>query len=174
MAKMFRSLLRHWPMWALLASATALAGAHASQTFGGLEPCSLCLRQREVYWTAMAVAALALVAERTAARARLRPVFGLVLLAVFATGAVIAARHAGAEWKWWPGPQTCSSSGAGVSAASLARLLHGAKVAAPRCDEASWRLFGLSMAGWNFLISLGLAGLSGLSSFGPWTKGAAR
>jgi disulfide bond formation protein DsbB len=154
-------LLRTWPVWALLASAAMLAIAHAFQTFGGLSPCTLCLQQRDVYWTALAVAALALVAARTPARAWLSPLFGLLLAGVFAAGAAIAARHAGAEWKWWPGPQTCSGGGSGaVTSADLARLMSGAKIAAPRCDEAAWRFLGLSMAGWNFLISVGLTGLS--------------
>ena len=166
MPTMLNPVLRHWPVWALLASAALLAIAHAFQAFGGLEPCTLCLQQRDVYWTAMAVAAAALVAARTPARGILRPLFAMLLVGVFATGAAIAARHAGAEWKWWPGPQTCSGSGGAVDAAALAGLLHGAKVAAPRCDEAAWRFLGLSMAGWNFLVSLGLAGLSALA----WTR----
>jgi disulfide bond formation protein DsbB len=153
-------VLRRWPAWALLASATMLATAHAFQSFGGLQPCTLCLQQRDVYWTAMAVSAVALAAGLTPARRRLGPLFILVLVGVFLVGAGIAARHAGAEWKWWPGPATCSGGGGSVSAAALARLMHGAKVAAPRCDEAAWRLLGLSMAGWNVLVSLGLAGLS--------------
>jgi disulfide bond formation protein DsbB len=161
-----RALTRQWPAWAFLASALLLAIAHAFQTFGGLEPCTLCLQQRDVYWTAMAVSALALIAARTPARMIARPLFGALLTCVFATGAVIAARHAGAEWKWWPGPATCSGIGGGVSAAALASLMHGAKVASPRCDEAAWVFLGLSMAGWNFLISLGLAGMSLLA----WLK----
>ena len=163
MPTLFNPLLRHWPVWALLASAALLAIAHAFQTFGGLAPCTLCLQQRDVYWTAIAVAAVALVAARTPARRLLVPALAVLLALVFAVGAAIAARHAGAEWKWWPGPATCSGAGGAVNAAALADLLHGAKVAAPRCDEAAWRWLGLSMAGWNFLISLGLAGLSALA-----------
>jgi disulfide bond formation protein DsbB len=161
-----RALLRHWPAWAFLASALLLAIAHAFQTFGGLEPCTLCLQQRDVYWTAMAIAALAVVAARTPARAIGRPLFGVLLIGVFSAGAAIAARHAGAEWKWWPGPATCSGIGGGVSAAALSGLMHGAKVSSPRCDEAAWVFLGLSMAGWNCLISLGLAGMSLLA----WLK----
>jgi disulfide bond formation protein DsbB len=160
MANVLDPLLRRWPVWALLVSAAMLATAHAFQTFGGLEPCTLCLQQRDVYWTAMSVCAIALAVGLTPARTRLGPLFALVLVGVFAVGAAIAARHAGAEWKWWPGPATCSGDGGKVTAAALAELMHGAKVAAPRCDEASWRLLGLSMAGWNVLASLGLAGVS--------------
>jgi disulfide bond formation protein DsbB len=159
-------LLRRWPAWALVASAVMLAVAHAFQTFGGLQPCTLCLQQRDVYWTAMAVAAVALGVALTPARERLGPLFVLALAGVFLVGAGIAVRHAGAEWKWWPGPATCSGGGGGVSAAAIANLMHGAKIAGPRCDEAPWRMLGLSMAGWNVLASLGLAGLSLLAFAG--------
>lgn len=156
-------LLRYWAIFAFAASAAMLAVAHAFQTFGGLAPCTLCLQQRDVYWTAIVVAAVALIAGRTPARPLLKPVFAAALVLVFAAGAAIAARHAGAEWKWWPGPATCSGAGGGVDATALANLMHGAKLAAPRCDEAAWVFLGLSMAGWNFLISLGLMGLSALA-----------
>ena len=70
-----------------------------------------------------------------------------------------------------PRPTTCASTGAGVSAAALANLLHGAKVSAPHCDEAAWRFLGLSMAGWNVLISLKLAVYSLLFAAAPaWTR----
>jgi disulfide bond formation protein DsbB len=152
-------LLRHWPILALLASALMLAVAHAFQTFGGLAPCTLCLQQRDVYWTAMAVAAVAAIVARTPARHMAGPLFAILLVGVFVAGAAIAARHAGAEWKWWPGPATCSG-GSAITASALSNLMHGARIAPPRCDEAAWRFLGLSMAGWNFLISIGLAGVS--------------
>jgi len=161
MPTLLNPMLRSWPIWALLTSAAMLAIAHAFQTFGGLAPCTLCLQQRDVYWVAMAVAALAVAATWTPARERLSPLFVLLLVGVFAAGAAIAARHAGAEWKWWPGPETCSGGGAHtVTAAALKQLMQGAKITAPRCDVAAWRFLGLSMAGWNFLISVGLAALS--------------
>lgn len=153
-------LLHQWPLAAFLVSAAMLAAAHAFETFGGLAPCTLCLQQRDVYWVALAVSAAAFLLQRTPAR-RLAWLLGGALFLVFATGAFIAARHAGAEWKWWPGPKTCSGGGgSGASAAGLANLLKGARIAPPRCDEAAWRMFGLSMAGYNFPISLGLAGMS--------------
>lgn len=164
MSGLIRTLLRNWPLIAFLASAAMLATAHAFQTFGGLQPCTLCLRQREVYWAALPVAAAAFAADHSAWRARLRPLFAVLLALVFLTGVGIAVYHAGAEWKFWPGPSTCSSTGAGASAAAMARLLSGARFSAPRCDEAAWRLAGLSMAGWNALISLGLASLSAASA----------
>jgi len=155
--------LRHWLALALTASAAMLAAAHAFETFGHLAPCTLCLYQRDVYWTALPIAAAGLIAGRTPL-ARLAPLAGWLLALTFLAGAGIAVWHAGAEWKFWPGPKACSGAGGGVSAAGLAALMQGAKVAAPHCDEASWRFLGLSMAGWNALVSLKLAAWSAVWS----------
>jgi len=164
MTKALDILRRHWLVAALLASAAMLAIAHAFETFGHLAPCTLCLRQREVYWTAMTVAAAALVATRLPGGPRWRRPGCWALALVFFAGAMLAAYHAGAEWKWWPGPQTCASTGASASAADMAALLRGAKVAPPACDVAPWVFLGLSMAGWNVLISLKLAVFSVLAA----------
>lgn len=149
-----------WPVLAFVACAFMLGSAHAFETFGKLAPCLLCLKQREVYWVTGAVALAAVVLSRTAWAARVRKPL-LVLLGVgFVYGAGLATYHAGAEWKWWPGPAACG--GGGVAAADdLVAMLKGAKIAAPACDKAVWVFLGLSMAGWNALISLGL----GVASF---------
>ena len=84
----------------------------------------------------------------------------LALGALFAAGLTVAVYHAGAEWAWWPGPVTCAGSTGPVSAAAMGDLLGGAVVHPPACDHADWRLAGLSMAGWNVLISAGLACVS--------------
>ena len=148
-----------WPAWAALLSAAMLATAHGFQHLGGYEPCPLCLRQREVYWGALAVAGAGLILVRL----RKAPLWTVSLLlgGVFVGGAIVAAFHAGVEWKWWPGPSTCSGLAAGaVEISDLVAILDGAKVRAPACDEAAWRLAGLSMAGWNALVSAALAAVS--------------
>jgi disulfide bond formation protein DsbB len=66
------------------------------------------------------------------------------------------------EWKWWPGPASCTGGGA-VNAGQLAAFMNGAKLNVPQCDQAAGRLLGLSMAGYNALISLGLTVLSALA-----------
>jgi len=151
--------IRYWPWVALLSSALLLAIAHAFETFGNLMPCTLCLKQREVYWTVMAVAATGIILERFAGLSRFRPWLNLLLGAIFLFGAGVAVYHAGAEWKWWPGPTTCATGGGGQGSttAELQALLQGAKVSAPACDKAAWVFLGLSMAGWNAIISLKLA-----------------
>src|SRR5579864_4240466 len=154
-------LLKRWPIFAFLASAAMLAIAHAFQTFGHLAPCHLCLKQREAYWIALAVSAATLALEHLSGRLPWRRIGGVALAAVFAYGAYLAAFHAGAEWKWWPAPEGCSSAGP-VSAAALKALMSGAAAATPPCDKAAWVFLGLSMAGWNFSASslLALASLA--------------
>ncbi len=142
-----------------------LAIAHAFQTFGGLQPCTLCLRQREVYWWALGISGAGLAVGLAPPAMRIRPLVFAVLALVFLAGVGIAAYHAGAEWKWWPGPQACSGAGGKASAQALADLMRGTRIAAPRCDEAAWRMLGLSMAGWNVLTSLALAGFSSVAAF---------
>jgi disulfide bond formation protein DsbB len=161
MVARLRPLLDRWPLAALIASAAMLGIAHAFERFGGLAPCTLCLRQREVYWVAGAVAAASLLILRLTPARPWRVLANGLLAAVFAVGVGVAAYHAGAEWGFWPGPSTCSASGAGsVSADELARLMRGETVKPPACDKAAWVFAGLSMAGWNALISAGLAALS--------------
>jgi disulfide bond formation protein DsbB len=154
-------ILRHWPALAFLTAAAMLAIAHGFETFGHLAPCTLCYWQRDVYWTALPIAAAAWILGRTSLRP-LTPIAGALLTLTFLAGLGLALWHAGAEWKFWPGPSVCSGAPGAVSAAGLQALMHGAKVHAPRCDEAAWRLLGISMAGWNALISLKLAVWSGV------------
>jgi disulfide bond formation protein DsbB len=160
MTKLLRPFLDRWRLCALLASAAMLATAHAFETFGGYAPCTLCLRQREVYWVAAAIAAAFMVIVRLPGGPRWREASAWILGLVFLAGAGIAVYHAGAEWKFWPGPTTCASAGGGVDTAALNALLQGAKIRPPACDEAPWVFAGLSMAGWNAVISLGLAAMS--------------
>lgn len=156
---------RHWPLMALLSSALLLAIAHAFEKFGGLAPCHLCLKQREVYWVAGTVGLVGLVLQRTPLWPRLRMPALLLLGAIFLYGAGLAAYHAGAEWKWWPGPKTCSGGDA-AAASNLEAMLKGtADIKPPACDKAAWVFLGLSMAGWNVLISLKLAAWSVLAAF---------
>ncbi|HLK26439.1 MAG TPA: disulfide bond formation protein B [Caulobacteraceae bacterium] len=150
-------ILRNWPALALAISIVVLAGAYAFQVFGGLQPCELCHLQREVYFIAIPVAALALVSSRLDQLKTFAPWLGAVLAIIFLGGALIAGYHAGVEWHWWPGPQACTGGAGPVSAAALGRLMRGGRFNIPRCDEAAWRLLGISMAGWNTLISAGLA-----------------
>ncbi|WP_269716607.1 disulfide bond formation protein B [Caulobacter sp. NIBR2454] len=159
--RMIRSCLGNWPLVAFLASAAMLATAHAFERFGGYAPCYLCLKQREVFWVAMAVSLAAMILVRVRSGPRIGAAFNLLLAAIFLFGAGLAAYHAGAEWKWWPGPNVCGGGTGSLQASDLTALMDGtAKIRPPACDTAAWVFLGLSMAGWNVLISLKLAGWS--------------
>ncbi|MBV8535878.1 MAG: disulfide bond formation protein B [Alphaproteobacteria bacterium] len=142
----------------LAASAAILAGAFAFQYLGGLAPCILCWWQRYAHMAAIVLAALALAASRRGSTAPgwlLVAATGIALLA----GTGIAAFHVGVEQHWWAGTAECGSQvgGAGGIDELRARLLAQPIV---RCDEIAWSLFGISMAGYNFLLSLALAGFA--------------
>jgi disulfide bond formation protein DsbB len=152
----FDPVLRRWPIVALVLSAATLAIAHSFQTFGHLAPCHLCLKQREVYWAAMAISAVAVVAGQTPMRGAATRIGCAILALTFGYGAYLAGFHAGAEWHWWKAPVTCASNGP-VNLSALKALLAGGGARQPACDQAPWVFLGLSMAGWNFVASVGLA-----------------
>ena len=170
MTDVLRPFLDRWRLCAVLIAATMLATAHAFQTFGGYAPCTLCLRQREVYWLILGGALGFMVLVRTPGGPRWREATCWVLALLFAASFALATYHAGAEWKFWQGPTACASSGGGVSAADMAAFLGGEKVRPPACDRAPWVLIGLSMAGWNALASLVFAVLSVLAALRERTK----
>ena len=160
-----RPFLDRWRLCAVLAAAGMLATAHAFETFGGYPPCTLCLRQREVYWLALGLGIVFMALVRTPGGPRWRAATCWMLALVFLVGFGVAVYHAGAEWKFWPGPEACAATGSiGVSAADMAAFLAGEKVKPPACDEAPWVFAGLSMAGWNAVVSLGLAALSAVAA----------
>jgi len=146
---------------AFLACAFMLAVAHAFETFGHLAPCTLCLKERQIYWDALAIAGAGALLRFAPVRAPATRIANLLLAVVFVGGSMLAGYHAGAEWHWWPGPATCS--GGATHVANLTAFLHGASMAMPACDKAAWIFLGLSMAGWNAVISAGLAVLSTLA-----------
>ena len=142
---------RRLVLLAVLGHAGLLAGAFAFQ-LAGYAPCRMCLWQRWPHWAALAFGALVL------ARIAPRATAALAGLAALAT-AGIGAFHAGVEQGWWPGPASCSGGGAGLSGLSGADLLStDVADAIVMCDDIAWQL-GLSMAGWNAVLSLALAAL---------------
>jgi disulfide bond formation protein DsbB len=134
----------------VLATAT-IAGAWVFESFGYL-PCELCLQQRWAYYVGVPVAALAVALAWRGSNGGAR--LGLALLAVvFFGSAVFGAYHAGVEWGFWPGPTGCTGS-AGAPAASMdAFMSHLQTVKVVRCDQVAIRILGLSLAGWNAVIS---------------------
>ena len=159
MVRLLRPFLDHWRLTALVVSAAMLAVAHAFETFGGLAPCELCLKQREVYWAAGALALAMLILVRLPGGQRFRQLSCWLLAAAFLVSVGVAGYHAGVEWRFWPGPQTCSGASR-VTLDSLKELLNGTSGKVVRCDQPAWVFLGLSMAGWNTVASAILTALS--------------
>lgn len=148
------------PAALLLLSIAVLATVYGAQHLGGLRPCELCLYQRWPWWIAAGLALAALVpggAPADAARRVLVAAAGLVLIA----GAVLAGYHVGVEQGWWQGPASCG--GAIATPETLAELRAQLSQTVVPCGEPAWSLFGISMAGYNAILSAaaGLAALAG-------------
>ena len=142
----------------LLGAAATIAGALVFEHGFGLVPCKLCLVQRNPYYLGIPLAAVTAVLPAGARLARI----GLALLAlVFLVSAGLGAYHAGVEWGFWAGPSDCGG-GTGTAPAGVNDFLNSLQNVRPvSCTEAAWRFLGLSLAGWNVLISLALAGVAG-------------
>ena len=144
---------------AVIAVAT-IAGAWFFQLVLDIRPCPLCLEQRYAYYLSIPLAVLvAIAAGRGAPRGVL--VAGLTILVLAAlANAVLAGYHAGVEWKFWQGPTDCSGPIVDFGkAGSLLQQLDTVKVI--RCDDVQWRFLGLSLAGYNVLISLLMSVIAG-------------
>ena len=143
---------------AIIAAAT-LAGAWFFQLVLDIRPCPLCLEQRYAYYLALPLGALVAFAAWKGAP---RPVLlaGLAILALAALGnAWLGGYHAGVEWGFWQGPTDCTGPVGNLgSAGNLLERLDTVKVI--RCDEVQWRFLGLSLAGYNVLISLLMAAIA--------------
>ena len=141
---------------AVFAIATAVIVTAWGFQLAGYVPCPLCLQQRWAYYAVVPLSGI-LLGLLLADPSRVGLVRrGLLLVALITTaGAIVAAYHAGVEWKWWPGPTTCAF-GAGLSG-GLPNLDTARTVS---CDEAQWRFLGLSFAGWNVIVSLVVVGLA--------------
>ena len=151
-----RTLIEKSLLAAAGASAALLIGAHLFESVGGLAPCALCLDQREAHWTGLTLSSIGLVIALLLRwrRAAIATVGACAL--VYLVSAGLAFYHAGVENHYWPGPATCSGGGPiEIGPGGLADVLT-QKPAGPSCTEAAWRMLGVSMAGYNLLISSGL------------------
>ena len=140
-------------------AADTLAGAWFFQLVLDIRPCPLCLEQRYAYYLAVPLALLvAFAASRGAPRQVVLAAFAVLLLAALAN-AWLGGYHAGVEWQFWQGPTDCSGPVVDLgSAGTLLQRLDTVKVI--RCDEVQWRFLGLSLAGYNVLISLLMAAMA--------------
>ena len=136
---------------ALIVPAGLLAGAYGFEHIGGLYPCEMCWWQRYAHMAALAFALLALLLGRLPDRGR--SFVWLAALAILASGA-IGGYHAGVEADVFEGFTQCTSAAAGGSGDLLERILNAPLV---RCDQVQWSWLGISMAGWNAILSIGFA-----------------
>jgi disulfide bond formation protein DsbB len=156
-----------------LAAAATVGGALVFEHAFGYVPCKLCLIQRQPYYAAIPIGLAAALLPPRWGR------LGLWLLAlVFLVSAGLGGYHAGVEWGFWPGPADCGG-GSGAAAGNVGDFLNQLQsTRVVSCTEAAWRFLGLSLAGWNVLISLVLmdiafvTALRGGFAFGRKSVGA--
>jgi len=142
----------------VLSSAT-LAGTWYFQFVLKILPCPLCLEQRIPYHVVIPLSLLVAIAALVRAPQKLLAVGFVAIIVAVLCGAALGAYHAGVEWHFWAGPTDCSGPLSDLTAkGSLLDQLHSVNVV--RCDEASWRFLGISLAGYNVLISLALAAIA--------------
>lgn len=148
------SRLKQARLLALLLPSGLLGGALFSQYVGGLYPCEMCYWQRWPHAAAILLAIGAFLSASNASRTRVLVL--LAALAVAVSGA-IGVFHAGVEVGWWEGITLCTATGA----TSLQDIMN---VPLVRCDQVQWDFLGISMAGWNAIVSLlGAAAIAALA-----------
>jgi disulfide bond formation protein DsbB len=125
----------------------------------GYPPCPLCLQQRDAYYVSVPLAALLWLGASQDAANKVMILGFAVIAAVMLWNTGLSAYHAGVEWKFWPGPSDCSGPITNFgSAGDLMKRLQDIHVV--RCDEAAWRFLGISLAGYDVLVSLLLAAIA--------------
>ena len=152
--------MARWPLLLAAVSLSMLLGAWAFQYIWLYEPCALCFDQRDIHKLIILLGGLSgglLILKPSLER--FAPWLILPVSAVLLYSAGFAGWHAGIEWGWWPGPATCTAASVFMATGNPLDALE-AGLHPAMCDEASWRLFGISMAGYNAIISAAMAGLS--------------
>jgi len=160
----------------VLSAATAIAVVGAVTVLGawffqyvlGYNPCPLCLEQRYAYYFAVPLAVLTALGDEFGASRKVLIAALLVIAAGMLWNAALGVFHSGIEWGWWPGPQECSGSLGDLGSGNLIDRLNSFRVV--RCDEAAWRFLGLSLAGYNAVISLVLAALASWGVARAWQQ----
>lgn len=141
----------------LAIAVSSIAGAFLFEALG-YAPCELCLKERIPYYAAIPFAGLAVLFAARGPRSLLRAALSILVL-IFAASAIFGSYHAGVEWKFWPGPRECSGLlDRAASGADFLKQLQSFKLI--RCDAPALRILGLSLAGWNAVVSAGLAALA--------------
>jgi disulfide bond formation protein DsbB len=147
---------------AIVAAALSLAtilGAYFFEFVLRYAPCPLCLTQRIPYYVVIPLAVVVAIAAYAGVSRKLVAAGLLVIAIAMLIGVGLGIYHSGVECKWWPGPSDCSGPiNSFGSAGGLLQTIETTPVV--RCDEAAWRMLGLSLAGYNVLISAAVAGIA--------------
>jgi disulfide bond formation protein DsbB len=155
------------PLVIAILGALTLIGAWIFQYGFGIQPCPLCLEQRYAYYVVIPLACLLALGVSFGASRKVL-VAGFVVIAGFMLwNAGLGAYHSGVEWGWWAGPQDCSGPIMDLGGAGgLLKKIETIRIV--RCDEVQWRFLGLSLAGYNVLISLALAAIAAWGALGAY------
>ena len=139
-------------------STALILGALGFEYIGGYPPCEMCMWQRYPHYAAMIVGLLGgILLTRSVLPQNLARVVAILTIVLVGISGAIGVYHAGVEWHWWAGPGACTGSAFQLSG----KLDLNAHVVS--CDHAAWRLFGISMAGYNAVISLGAAAIAAIA-----------
>ncbi|MCF6274898.1 MAG: disulfide bond formation protein B [Robiginitomaculum sp.] len=150
---------RNWPILALLLSFGLWMGALGFQYIGNMHPCQMCYWQRHAHKAVIVISALALINRYGLKTNKWDRIFlGLIGLA-FLTSFGLAFWHTGVEYTWWEGPKSCMGGAVTIDPADILQALE-TPVKMPSCGEVPWSMLGLSMAGYNAILSLGAAIMS--------------
>jgi disulfide bond formation protein DsbB len=148
-----------------------MAGFFFFQYVLGYPPCPLCLEQRYAFYISVPLAAMILLGQSVSSSRKVLLLAFLALAVAMVWNAGLGVYHSGVEWRWWPGPQDCSGATPNFSAGgSLIDQINRTRVV--RCDEAAWRFLGLSLAGYNVLVSLTLAAIALWGALSLWAQGS--
>jgi disulfide bond formation protein DsbB len=150
----------------LVGGLAAILAAWGFELIGGYAPCKLCLEQRTPYYVGLPLVLVALVSNRLGAPSWLARACLVLAGLAFAYGAALGIYQAGAQWSFWQGPTDCGATrGGGVPTSAMDLLSDMGKTRIPSCTDVDWRMFGLSFAGWNAVVSGGIVLLAAWGTF---------
>lgn len=153
--------LSRWPLLLAAGSLFMMFGAWGFQYIGHYDPCALCFDQRHIHFAVIGSGfGVGVALMFRPGLARFTPWALFVMAAILLYSAGFASWHAGIENGWWEGPATCTAAaGGGISASDIMAALNGERPVV-LCDEAAWRMFGISMAGYNAILSAAMAAVA--------------
>jgi disulfide bond formation protein DsbB len=168
------ALLRRDPPLAAAAiiamvGALTMAAVYYVQYVMLLAPCPLCLEQRTAFYVCVPLAALLWLGAGNGASRKVLMLGFIVILGFMLWNTALATYHAGVEWKWWQGPTDCSGPIDKIgSVGSMLNQLQ--RISLVRCDEAAIRIFGISLSGYDALVSLFLAAVAAWGAKAAWAR----